>query len=432
MAKFSTPMIAVGLRYAAIALQFLILSLIAHHFSRHDYGLYILVLSAVLPVFPLLGFGASEYVVREMPRLDAMHDRPARQHMAGTMLGILMLSVGVALGAALLAAAIVPLDGQQRTMLWFATGFFIANGVMFNCAQLLLALDRHGLGAFFNYPAINIGLMAVSAPYMLLAPDPNFTGLAVATVSGASAMALWALVLALHSGGRPRFTLSPALGQVVIGIRLAIARTLYGIGLWLPTFLAGILLNPADAGILGTAGRLSVAVSAAMAAVRFSIRPAIVRAAQRDDMDAIAALCGRLGTISLALSIAAMAATLLVGRPVIAWAFGPGFDAVVPVLAILLIAVAIECFGGPVDEVLKMTGTQDGALAILAAGIVLLACASWMLSTSGLLVLASAQVLYSLFVFGLMLLLARKRLGIWLRPRLAWPSTSILGSRRNA
>ncbi|MFZ2981711.1 MAG: hypothetical protein WA085_11830, partial [Sphingobium sp.] len=180
---------------------------------------------------------------------------------------------------------------------------------------------------------------------MLLTSAPNFTGLAAATVSGASAMALWALVLTLRSGGRPRFRLSPALRQVAIGIRLAIARTLYGVGLWLPTFLAGILLNPADAGILGTAGRLSVAVSAAMAAVRFSIRPAIVRAAQRDDMDAIAALCGRLGTISLALCIVAMTATLLVGRPAIALAFGPGFDAVVPVLAILLLAVAIECFG---------------------------------------------------------------------------------------
>ncbi|WP_336962968.1 lipopolysaccharide biosynthesis protein [Sphingobium aquiterrae] len=419
MAKLSGAVMAVGLRYAAIALQFLILSLIAHHFSRHDYGLYIFVLSAVLPLFPLLGLGASEYVVREMPRLDAQRERPLRRQLAGTTLGIMLLNALLVFGIALLLAATVTLDAQQRTTLWFAAGFFIANGVMFNCAQLLLAMDRQALGAFFYYPAINLGLMAVSVPYMLLSDTPDFAGLATATVVGASVMAAIALVLALRLGGRPRFSLAPAMVQIAIGIRLACARALYGIGLWLPTFLAGVLLSPTDAGILGTAGRLSVAVSAAMAAIRFSVRPAIVRAAQRNDMDAIAALCGRLASVNLLFAVAAMAGTLLLGRPIIALAFGPGFDAVVPVLALLLIAIAIECFGGPVDEVLKMTGAQDGALFILALGVALLAVASVALSHVGLMAMAGAQVIYSAFVFGLMLLLARRRLGIWLRPRIA-------------
>jgi O-antigen/teichoic acid export membrane protein len=433
MNKSGAFIVSVGFRYAAIGLQFLILLVIARRFSIHDYGQYIFVLSAVLPVYSLLGLGASETAVRDMPRLAGSHGAGHCAALAGTVLGVMLLN---ALLVLLVTAALGSFAGfcpEDRTLLWFGAVFLIANGVMFNSAQLLLAAGHESLGAFFYYPAVNISLIALSVPYILLVTSPDFTGLALATASGASVAAAISLALVVRMVARPR--LDPVLARdlVRVGIRLSVARSLYAIGLWLPTFLTGVLAGPADAAAIGTAGRLAAAVSAVLAAVRFSVRPAIARAAASEDWETIRRLCGGLATCCIALTLGATLVAAMAGGRLIGFVFGDSFAQIAPILVLLLAAGAIECFGGPVDEVLKMTGHQDWVLAILCAGIAGLAVTILLIEHWGVLAIAGAQLAYTLFVFGLLIVAVRIRLGIWLHPTLptrGWRAVSGAGAAR--
>lgn len=417
MKRFSPVLFTVGFRYVAIGLQFLILTLIARNFGLRDYGLYLFVLSAVLPLYSLLGFGASETVVRDLPCLAA-DDQLTRARMAGTTLGVTLINALIVLMLAAALGLVVARGTEDRVVLWFMAGFFVANGVMFNCAQLLLAGGRKTLGGFFYYPAVNLSLIAVSVPYIVFSPERTFAGLALTTTLGPLAAAGAALSIVLREFGRPRLEWLMAIRLMGTGIRLAITRILYAVGLWLPTFLAGILLTPSDAGVLGTAGRFAAAVSALIAAIRFAVRPAIVSAAARGDMQAIRSLCGRLGAATTGAALLAFVASLALGGPLIGAILGAQFYSVAPVLAILLVAVAAECFGGPVDEVLKMTGRQDLVLALFTIGVTLLGVAILLLGRSGVIAIALAQLCYTVIVFGALILATRRHLGIWLYPSL--------------
>jgi O-antigen/teichoic acid export membrane protein len=417
-------LLTVALRYGGIALQFVILLILARNLNPHDYGSYMLVLSAVLPTYFLLGFGVSETFVRDAPKVVARDD--------STQLGVLVgasfaVAIGTAAGIALFGGLLVwllPLSSMTTSVVAFMLAFFVANGLMFNGAQLLLGAGSLTLGAFFFYPAINLSLVVSAVPYVLLAKVPTFEGVALATSLAALLMAVVALVLvACHV--RPRRPHLQIVWHLVrVGVRLSAARALYAAGIWLPTFIAGVVLAPTDAGYLGTAGRLAVAVGAVMAAVRFAIRPAIVRAFERQDHLAIKLICGELSTVTLTISGLALVVSALAGHSLISMTFGPSFSAAAPLLTILLLAIAIEAYAGPVDEVLKMTGQENRVLAIFCIAVPVAACALMGAAQWGVMAMAWVQVAYTLAVFGAMIVVVHREWGIWLHPILPNSLTS--------
>lgn len=408
-------LISVAFRYAGIALQFLILVVVARGTSVADYGRYLFVLSAVLPTYFVVGLGASEAFVREAPARGAGEHGETRR-MAGSVLLVMMATLVLVTGAVVATIVLQPGTAKDATTGWFMLAFFAGNGIMFNAAQLLLGAGRNRLAAFFFYPAVNLSLLASSVPYVLLAPAPVFAGIAVWTSVGALAAAAVSLacVIVLVRPARPSLAYMRLL--VGTGVRLALARALYAIGLWLPTFMAGLLLSKVDAGYLGTAGRLAVAVAAVTAAVRFAIRPAIVRAYAGDDMEAIKRICGTAATATLALVLVSLAGNLLVGRLVIGFALGTELASAAPLLSILLVGIAIEAFAGPIDEVMKMTGNDTRLLGMFAVAVPMLALALWFASHVGVVAMAVAQVVYTTLLFCGMILAVHRSLGIWLHP----------------
>lgn len=407
----------VGFRYVGIALQFLLLTVLARHLDAHAYGQYLFVLSAVLPTYFLLGLGASETVVREGPVLLQTEGGRAGGELrrlvgAGLVAALGSASLLVAVGAAVLSLPVV----DAGVTPWFMLTFFVANGLMFNAAQILLGIGEDRLGAFFFYPALNVTLLGSAVPYMLLARDPSFTGIATVT-SVASVVAAAVALGVVLSRIRPARSTGGQLRHVVrVGIRLAAARAFYAAGLWLPTFVAGLLLSPVEAGYLGTAGRLAVAVAAVMAAVRFAVRPSIVRAFHEGDTERIRLLCGSLATISSGLAVIALVLNLVLGRSVVTTVFGSSFAPVAPLLSLLLVGIIAECVAGPVDEVLKMTGHEGRVLVIFTAALPLLVLGLLAGVGGGIEVMAGVQVIYSVVVFGSMIVAVRLALGIWLRP----------------
>ncbi|AKS35417.1 lipopolysaccharide biosynthesis protein [Mycolicibacterium goodii] len=408
-------LLTVALRYSGIVLQFVILLVLARRLDADDYGRYMLVLSAVLPTYFLLGFGISEAFVREAPKLVRHGDiRPA-----GPLAGATVL-------AAVAGAGIVAVLGFALARLWpgdvdvtviaFMTSFFVANGLMFNAAQMLLGCGFQNLGAFFFYPAVNLSLALSAVPYVVVATHPTFGGVALATSAASLAVAALAVGVVLRRVKPNRPDLGLIRRMTRIGIRLSAARALYGLGLWLPTFIAGVVVSPVEAGYLGTAGRLAVAVGAVTAAVRFAVRPTIVRAAEQQDRDGIKSICGRLATVTLGIAGVALVISAVFGRPLIELAFGPDFAAAAPLLTILLIAVAIEAFAGPVDEVLKMTGHENWVLTIFGVVLPVMLVALLVAARHGVIAMAWVQVGYTLAIFGAMVAVVRWKWGMWLHP----------------
>jgi O-antigen/teichoic acid export membrane protein len=423
-------LVTVALRYGGIAFQFVILMILARHLSLDDYGRYMLVLSAVLPTYPLLGLGASETFVREAPRLL---QRGHSDEVAALVGATLTAALGMAACVALVGGVLIwllPLSAATTTLAAFAVAFFIANGLMFNVAQLLLGGGLQALGSFFFYPAVNLSLLTSSVPYVLFMETPTFRGVAVATSSAALLMAAGAILLVAYLL-RPAWASVATIRHLVrIGIRLSSARALGHAGNWLPTLLAGVVLEPVQAGYIGTASRVTAAVGAVNAAVRFAVRPSIVRAFEQQDHVAIKQTCGRLATATVGIAWLALAVSAIAGHTLIAFTFSPDLASAAPLLTILLVGVACEAFGGPVDEVLKMTGHEKSALAILAAGVASAALAIFVVAPLGVTAMAWVQVGYSMAVFGTMILAVRRKLGIWLHPILPRVALTSLSATR--
>lgn len=409
-------LLTVALRYGGIALQFVILMILARHLSLDDYGRYMLVVSAVLPTYPLLGLGVSETFVRDAPR----HVQRGRSDEVAALVGAtLAASLGMAAGVTVVGGLLVwllPLDPTTTTLAAFVVTFFIANGLTFNAAQLLLGGGFQALGSFFFYQAVNLSLLMSAVPYVVFEKTPTFQGLAVAASSGALLMAGAAITLAVYRIPPARASVATMRHLVRIGIHLSAARALGHAGNYLPTFAAGVVLAPVQAGYLGTASRLAAAVGAVNAAMRFAVRPSIVCTFERQDHDAIRETCGRLATAAFAAASLAFIVSAFAGHTLIPFVFGPDLESAAPLLTILLVGVACEAFGGPADEVLKMTGHEKRVLAVLAAGVASAALALFVVAPLGVAAMAWVQVSYSVAVFGTMILMVHRELGIWLHP----------------
>lgn len=421
-------LVTVALRYGAIGVQFVVLAILARHLSVDDYGRYMLVLGAVWSAYTLLGFGVSETFVREAPKRIQRNQQDQVAQLAGSALTVAILSavlVGL-LGAFCLW--LFPLEESTATLLAFILAFLVAHGLVFNAAQLLLGIGDEQLGSFFYYPAINVSLLLTSVPYVVLAETPTFLG--VATVTSLAGLAVAGISIALAvARTRPIVPKLASISLLVrVGIRLSISRALGYIGIWLPTFLAGVLLAPAQAGFLGTANRLAFAVGAVTAAVRFAVRPAIARAFDSDDARSIKQVCGRLASATFAVACIALFISVIGGEFILGIAFGPDLTPAAPLWTILLVGIAFEAFFGPVDEVLKMTGNEGRVLAVLAVAVAGTAVAVLLLAPRGVTAIAWVQVAYAVAIFGTMVVMVRSALGIWLHPLLPgsrnWPNST--------
>jgi len=418
-------LVTVALRYGSIAIQFVVLAFLARYLTVDDYGRYMLVLGAVWATYTLLGLGASETFVREAP---VEIQRGCPDEVASLAGGTLVLALGTAALVALVGGVFVwllALDTATTTLVIFILSFVVVNGLVFNVAQMLLGGGFHALGSFFYYPAVNLTLLMSSVPYVVLAKTPTFQGVAIATSAGGLLMAVAALLLVVYRI-RPTWATATQIRQLVkVGIRLSIARALAYVGVWMPTFLAGVLLAPVQAGYLGTANRLAFAVGAITAAVRFAVRPAIVRAFDRGDRESIKETCGRLATATFSIACLAIVVSAVAGHSILRIAFGPDLVSAAPLLTILLVGIAFEAFAGPVDEVLKMTGQEIHVSTVLVVGVGSATLALFLLAPLGVSALAWVQVGYSAVVFGTMIVIARVKLGIWLHPILRWSPTGL-------
>lgn len=407
-------LIAIGSRYGALATQFILVLLVARTLPQDQAGQYFVSFGLVATVFCLAGAGIPDGLVKTVGE-DIASGRVGRIRDA-ILRGGLISMVTALLGCGFGSIAFLMTGSDSEYVLLTATWCFLY-GLVFFAAQGLVALRAAGLGAFFFYSSTNMYLLITSVPYLLFRQDPTLTELMGCTVVAATLSLITALVflkrtLALYTG-RERADLMPAFR---VGRVIALSRMLQAMIYWIPVWVAGALLGPADASVVATAGRLLVAVTAVVAALRFSVRPVIIAAAAEGDWLSIERIGRRIALFTTTLTLLAMLLMYLIGKPILLFLFGAEYLSAWGVLVVLLFGALGEAFGGPVDEVLKMTGHGSAVFLGLVVTVTLETALAIALSSHGILAIAAAQAAAFCVMYGYQILYLRQKRGILIMP----------------
>ncbi len=405
---------AIFSRYCSALIQFLIIILVTRYFSAHDAGIYLQLLGVVSATYFLAGLGIPDGLVKSISSARANGDyesvRPLirKSFILTTQFSLIILSAGLFAGWVI---------GVNAYYLTFISIWWLCLGLIFYCAQALLALGSKSLGSFYFYPAANIFQLVFLGPYLLASPQSD---LYVSITLTVVAVALCAIMALLHlrrevenfSGIAAVVEWKPMLR---LGFVICLSRTFQSCIFWLPVWMVGVFLGASEAGILAVASRLAVVVASAMAAVRFVVRPAIVAAEARGDWAEIERTGRLIATAATIGSIVALVISLVAGEYLIAWIFGESYRAAALLFSILLIGAIGESFGGPVDEILRMTGRSVLVLKVLIGSAVAELVLILFFHSSGLAV-SIAQSLSIVGMYGIMILYLKKSSGVLIVP----------------
>lgn len=402
-------------RYSSLILQFLVVILVTRKLGREEAGVYFEVFGIINASYFLFGLGLPDGLVRFVAHADATDKASEIRSMIGRACvatvpsTVVMLMIGLVFGLWFESALVT------RVVVAATAAWWVCYGVTFFASQILVATGRASLGAFFFYPAMNIALFVTSVPYLVFAMQPQLDLTLMAAVAGGLLCAVAAIVCAVAATlSYPVSTARVPIGAAFrLGASIGVSRVLQSCLYWIPVWAVGFWQGLAAAALFATASRLNVAVAAVMAAIRFTIRPSIVRLAARDDWDGIGREGRRTATLATAIAIVGIVGTTTIGPSVISLVFGDDYRGAAWVLAILMIGTLGECVGGAVDEVLKMTGQNGFVLRLLGTAVVvevLLVMASAGLGVSAA---ASAQALVFVVMYGTMLWVVKRHKGTW-------------------
>ncbi|MCH9668493.1 MAG: hypothetical protein K0U78_11615 [Actinomycetia bacterium] len=401
-------------RYAVLVIQFVVLAILARNLTPADYGRYLMMLGVATPAAPLIGLGASESFVLEASKL--MHKGESQK--VGSLVGAtLAVAVGMSIGLAAIGGVLLwllPFSHTTVVMAGSIISMSIGIGLMLNGAQMLLGIGFEALGAFFQYSAVTFAGLLSSVPYVLLTTTPTFAGVALVNATAVLLLAAVAILPVLWRCSPKRADFATALHLTRVGVRFASMRALgYG-SAWFPAFMAGVLLGPAQAAYFGLGFRLAYQAGIPMQMLRFSSRPAIVRAYAQGNYNAIKTTCEGPAAVASGIAIIAIIASAVAGHWIIGIVFGPDLALAAPVMTIVLVGVALDAFGCGVDTVLKMTGYEKLALTIMCACVGIEFVGLMLASHFG--VLAMAWVITAFFgTFAAANMIAvRRKLGIWI------------------
>ncbi|WP_083656729.1 heparinase II/III domain-containing protein [Mongoliimonas terrestris] len=354
--KFLVPIFS---RYGAIAVQFFLVFLVTQSLSQHDAGIYLSLFGFVLTTYFAAGLGLPDGAIKEYAELNA-HGKPreARRLLSNSLQHSILSVLGIS------TLILLALWGFAYENSVFIAIWWLSYGTTFVTAQTLVASGRQQLGTFIFYSAINVSLLAVVVPFLALSNQITLEELLGLTALASFLAAGAALAIVLTS--IERFPLSSIDAHMVrawrVGASIALGRTIQAAIIWSPVWIAVQLLGPHAGALMGLATRLVSAVAAAIAATRFSIRPELAAFAARNDWVKIRDYGSRIALAATSLSLAAMIGNAVVGEQVIGYLYGPSYVEVYLLIAILLFGTLGESIGGPVDEVLKMSGSAQKVL----------------------------------------------------------------------
>ncbi|WP_122519420.1 lipopolysaccharide biosynthesis protein [Pannonibacter phragmitetus] len=406
---------AIASRYGALAIQFLLVILVTHALPQDMAGQYFVAFGLVATLFCITGLGLPDGLVKTIGdqisdgKLGLIRSALWRTLLVSGLSGLFLFGLG---------AAVSVFFGANPVLAGLTATWCLLYGLVFVVAQCLVALRHPGLGSFFFYSSTNIFYLLTSIPYLLLARNPQLGGLLSLSLIAATL----SLALALGALWRRTRQLPPSderaelRAAFEIGGFIAVSRLVNAAIYWVPVWAAGLLLTSTDAAIMATAGRLLIGVTAVVAAVRFSVRPSIVAAAQAGDWARIEGQGQRIALATTTLTSIALVGCYAIGEPILQIFFPPEYASSWIILIILLIGALSEAAGGTVDEILKMTGHSIFVLLALIWVVIFEAILCFMASNFGLLGISSAQSFSFFLYYSLLIIFLYKKKGILILP----------------
>lgn len=404
-------------RYASLVLQFLVVVLVTRRLPQVEAGMYFLVFGVINATYFLFGVGLPDGLVRFVAHADATERQAEIRSMISRSSVVAVALAVVTIFAGAISAMLFGKEGISEHVIVGTAAWWFSYGLTFFASQILVAAGRSSLGAFFYYPAMNISLFVTSVPYLVIADKPRLELTLLAAALGGvlcAGSATGAAIVATRT--YPRSTVrAPIKPAFHLGLSIGISRVLQSCIYWLPVWAVGLWQGASAAAVFGTASRLNVAVAAVMAAIRFTIRPTIVRLSAHGDWEGIGREGRRTANAATIMAIFAILGAATVGPPFIATVFGENYRNAAWILVLLLFGTLGECLGGAVDEILKMTGRASLVLTILAVTVAVEAALLWAANAFGAggSVSAATQALVLVTMYVLMLSIVNQHDKVW-------------------
>lgn len=349
-------------RYGSVAVQMLVIAVIAHSLDAQGAARYFTFMGLVLTTYFWVGGGLPDGIVREVPALRAVGQEAVARALVKVAWRRTVLTLPI--GFSLVSVAAFLISREVGTAIGVGA-WWTSYAIIFSAAQITVAAGSAGIGTTLFYSSANLGQLLVTVPAVLAFSTGTLQSVTLLTGLGTMLAALVAAAVALRTArkldsvnlsGRELDTRSVSTSAFRVGIQIAIGRCVQAVIIWSPVWIAVALLTARNAADIGLAARLVSAVAGVIAAVRFSVRPELAAAAAVGEWLSIQRAGRSIAILATGLALSAVIATIAVGPIVISAIFGTEYGAVWLFTAILLLGTVGESVGGPVDEILKMSG----------------------------------------------------------------------------
>lgn len=344
-------------RYASLLAQFAVIVVVSQTLSVKDTGIYIMVLGGILGSYFLVGFGAPDGLVKYTSK-NTLGDE-ARSYF-GIVRMVTLIGWFTSFLVGVIYGVIIYLFTDSFALGTASAIWWSAYGVVFCSSQALISLNRVTSGTLSFYCAINFSVLFSVIPSTLFVTDSTL--LFVLSISAASSfVASFAIsVLLLSQVAYARVVLPLVVLQEIVktGSYIAAGRLLQALLIWSPVWVVGFVNGPLEAAYVGLASRLASAISGILSSIRFSIRPELGEFASRKDWKAAKVVCSNIAFWVSGIVIFAYVIFFFLGDNFIIFFFGLEYLDAWAFLMIFLFGTFGESMGGPVDELLKMSGRE--------------------------------------------------------------------------
>lgn len=369
--RTSLTAFAIRIVSAAIALGSQVL--MARWMGSFEYGVFVLVWTAMIIIGNLSCLGFHTSIVRYIPEY-----RQTRR--LGELRGVMMASrvfVLVVSGAlaAVGLAGIWAFSGSIAS--YYVVPFYL--GIV--CLPMIALSDTlEGIARANSWAVLSLGPIYLLRPVLILA------AMGAAILAGLDADATTAMAAAIVATFLTTLfqvvSISPPAGREVRHVQ-PLFRTREWVLVSLPIFLVegfffmltnadvlmiGWFMSPEDVAIYFATVKTLALVHFVYFAVKAGVAQRYAQYAHGGDHARLAAFARETVSWTFWPSLAMAAAVLAIGKPLL-MLFGPGFDAGYPLLFVLVLGVVARASVGPAESLLTMSGNQNVCAVVYGAAL---------------------------------------------------------------
>jgi O-antigen/teichoic acid export membrane protein len=418
--------LVIAARFGGVGAGLAVQLALARLLSAADLGLFFMAtgMAMVLATIAALGYPmmlprfVAEAAAEATPALLARFLRHARRDVLG-------LSLVFAAAAATVIWMLPDLSAHERLGLMAAAATIPGLAVLRINGALANALRRFSLGYVPDLLARPVMLVAFIALLWAAGQPFGLTTVLIAQAAIALGLAAWQRMridgadtlqtdlAASATEGPPAGGALPAADWRRQALHILPAMVFLAVFADVAILAAGTMMEKADTGVFGVALKMSMIAAFAIHTVQQIAVRDLADDLHSGDTGALAGAIARTNMISLAVSVAALAGAVVLGRPVLAL-FGEPFVAGYWPLVILMVAQVVRAASGPTMQMIALSGEQRACVPVFAASFLVLLVANAILIPALELIGAALAVLLSTTAWSVWLAVhLRRKAGIW-------------------